>query len=133
MRRVVQQEFQADQLAGVVATSAFGMGIDKANVRFVVHLGLSTSLESYYQEAGRAGRDGRRAQCVTLWNRDDVALARRIVPEAARLEPLLRYVSTLTCRREVLLRHFGERMTRCTGCDRCAAWRRMWGRRGAAA
>ena len=133
VRRHVQQQFQADQLSGVVATSAFGMGIDKPNVRYVLHLGLSTSLESYYQEAGRAGRDGRRAQCIAYWTRDDLALARKIVPEAARLDPLLRYVGALTCRREILLRHFGERMTRCAGCDRCAAWHRFWSRRRAVA
>jgi ATP-dependent DNA helicase RecQ len=125
VRRHVQQQFQDDQLGGVVATSAFGMGIDKPNVRHVLHLGLSTSLESYYQEAGRAGRDGRRAQCIAYWTRDDLALARRIVPDASKLDPLLRYVSALTCRREILLRHFGERMLRCAGCDRCQAWRRL--------
>ena len=133
VRRHVQQQFQDDQLGGVVATSAFGMGIDKPNVRYVLHLGLSTSLESYYQEAGRAGRDGRRAQCIAYWTRDDLALARRIVPSAAKLDPLLRYVSALTCRREILLRHFGERMTRCAGCDRCTAWKRFWSRRRAVA
>ena len=133
VRRQIQQEFLGDRLGGVVATSAFGMGIDKPNVRHVIHLGLSTSLESYYQEAGRAGRDGKRAQCIAFWTRDDLALARRIVPEASKLDPLLRYVSALTCRREILLRHFGERMKHCAGCDRCAAWKRFWTRRRAVA
>jgi len=129
VRRIVQEEFLTDRLSGVVATSAFGMGIDKPNVRLVLHMGLSTSLESYYQEAGRAGRDGKRGQCVTFWSRDDVSLARKIVPDARKLDPLLRYVSTLTCRREMLLGHFGERMKRCHGCDRCEAWRRVWSRK----
>jgi ATP-dependent DNA helicase RecQ len=126
VRRSVQRDFLTDRLDCVVATSAFGMGIDKANVRAVVHLGLSTSLEAYYQEAGRAGRDGRRAYCVMLWSRPDVRLARRIVRERWKLEPLLRYISALTCRRKVLLRHFGKPGARCGGCDRCAAWRRLW-------
>jgi ATP-dependent DNA helicase RecQ len=129
VRRNVQQEFLADEVDCVVATSAFGMGIDKANVRAVIHLGISTSLEAYYQEAGRAGRDGKRAHCVMLWNRDDLGLARRIVPDSSKLDPLLRYVSALTCRRDVLLRHFGEHLTRCMGCDRCAAWKKFWAMR----
>jgi len=126
VRRTIQQEFLADRIDCVVATSAFGMGIDKSNVRAVIHLGLSTSLEAYYQEAGRAGRDGKRAHCLMVWSRGDVALARRLVPDSGKLEPLLRYVSTLTCRRELLLRHFGERLTHCGGCDRCEAWQRLW-------
>jgi ATP-dependent DNA helicase RecQ len=77
VRRSVQREFLMDRIECVVATSAFGMGIDKANVRAVVHLGLSTSLEAYYQEAGRAGRDGRRGNCVVLWSRRDVPLMRQ--------------------------------------------------------
>jgi len=134
VRQTVQREFLADHLDCVVATSAFGMGIDKSNVRFVLHLGLSTSLEAYYQEAGRAGRDGRRSRCMIFWNRGDVRLARRIVTDAGKLEPLLRYVSALTCRREVLLRHFGERLGRCSGCDLCFAWKRwLRGRRASAA
>jgi len=132
VRRAVQQEFLADRLDCVVATSAFGMGIDKSNVRAVVHLGISTSLEAYYQEAGRGGRDGRRSHCVMLWTREDVGLTRRIVGDRRKLEPLLRYVSALTCRREVLLRHFGERMVHCGGCDRCLAWRRFMRGRAAA-
>jgi ATP-dependent DNA helicase RecQ len=131
VRRTIQQEFLANRLDCVVATSAFGMGIDKSNVRAVIHLGLSTSLEAYYQEAGRAGRDGKRAHCLMFWSRGDVALARRIVVDPAKLEPLLRYVSAMTCRRELLLRHFGERLERCGGCDRCAAWRRLWKLRAA--
>ncbi len=129
VRRQVQAEFLADQIGCVVATSAFGMGIDKSAVRTVVHLGLSTSLEAYYQEAGRAGRDGRLSRCLVLWSPDDVRLQRRIVPEPGRLDPLLRYLQSFGCRRERLLAHFGETMRHCAGCDRCERWRRAWPRR----
>jgi ATP-dependent DNA helicase RecQ len=125
VRRAVQHEFLLDRLDCVVATSAFGMGIDKPNIRTVVHLGLSTSLEAYYQEAGRAGRDGRRGECLVLWTAADVSLQRRIVPDARRLDPLLRYLTSFSCRRERLLRHFGESPRRCGGCDRCERWRRI--------
>ena len=107
-----------------------GIGIDKPNVRTVLHLGLSTSLEAYYQEAGRAGRDGRRAVCLMLWTLGDLRLQRQLVPEAAKLEPLLRFISTFGCRRSVVLRHFGETPKHCGGCDRCdRAPRLAWGRR----
>jgi ATP-dependent DNA helicase RecQ len=123
VRRSIQHEFLTGRLDCVVATSAFGMGIDKPDVRRVVHLGLSTSLEAYYQEAGRAGRDGRRARCEVLWTRGDLALQRRIVPDSRKLDPLIRYVMAFPCRRELLLAHFGEAVKRCRGCDRCARWR----------
>ncbi len=123
VRRQIQEEFLTDRLPCVVATSAFGMGIDKSDVRRVIHLGLSTSLEAYYQEAGRAGRDGARARCEVLWTRGDLNLQRRIVPDARKLEPLIRYLTAFVCRRELLLAHFGQSGERCLGCDRCARWR----------
>jgi len=124
VRRMVQHEFLTDRIDCVVATSAFGMGIDKANVRTVLHLGLSTSLEAYYQEAGRAGRDGRRSGCLMLWTLGDLRLQRALVPDAAKLDPLLRFVSTFGCRRRLILRHFGEALRHCGGCDRCDRARR---------
>lgn len=130
VRRGVQQQFVADRVECVVATTAFGLGIDKANVRTVVHLGLATSLEAYYQEAGRAGRDGAPARCEMLWTGQDLKLQRRIVADDRRLDPLLRYVTAFGCRRALLLAHFGERLQRCSGCDRCEKWRR-WLRTGA--
>jgi len=128
VRRQVQEDFLADRVDCVVATGAFGMGIDKPDVRTVVHLGLSTSLEAYYQEAGRAGRDGRPARCEVLWTLGDLRLQRLIVPESRKLDPLVRYLTAFACRRELLLRHFGEHAGRCGRCDRCARWDRLWGR-----
>ena len=133
VRRAVQQQFLANRLECVVATTAFGLGIDKPDVRRVIHLGLSTSLEAYYQEAGRAGRDGRRARCEVLWTADDVKLLRLIVADDRRLDPLLRYVTAFGCRRALLLAHFGEAMRRCGGCDRCEKWARWFGKKEAAA
>ena len=124
VRRGVQHQFLADHLDCVVATTAFGLGIDKPDVRRVIHLGLATSLEAYYQEAGRAGRDGKPARCEVLWTKADLRLLRMIVPDDRRLDPLLRYLTAFGCRRALLLAHFGERMTRCGGCDRCLAWKR---------
>ena len=126
VRRGVQDDFLRDRVECVVATCAFGMGIDKPDVRTVVHLGLSTSLEAYYQEAGRAGRDGRPARCEVLWTMGDLRLQRLIVPEARKLDPLVRYLTSFGCRREMLLRHFGEHRGRCGYCDRCERWDRLW-------
>ena len=129
VRRALQDRFTADRIECVVATTAFGLGIDKANVRRVVHLGLATSLEAYYQEAGRAGRDGRRARCEVLWTRGDLRLQRMILQSDRKLDPLLRYLTAFGCRRAELLRHFDERVAHCGGCDRCEKWKRWFGRK----
>jgi ATP-dependent DNA helicase RecQ len=128
VRRNIQDDFVADRIDCVVATSAFGMGIDKPNVRLVIHIGLSTSLEAYYQEAGRAGRDGRPGHCTMFWTMDDLRLQRRIITDVRRLDPLLRYMGSFGCRRELLLAHFGERLKGCAGCDRCEAFSRFLAR-----
>ena len=112
-RRRVLAAFLRDQARVIVATSAFGMGIDKPDVRRVIHWGPARTLEGYYQEAGRAGRDGRPAQCLVLWRPADLR-AGDVTPEARR------YLTGSGCRRRILLAHFGERLGRCTGCDRCS-------------
>jgi len=114
MRRTVLRAFLAGRAPVVVATSAFGMGIDKPDVRRVIHWGPPRSLEAYYQEAGRAGRDGDRAECLLLWRRGELAGA---WGEAA--PDVRRYLETRGCRRRVLLGYFGERDVRCAGCDAC--------------
>ena len=128
-RAQVQHDFVASEDGIVTATVAFGMGIDKPDVRFVAHAGLPKSIESYYQETGRAGRDGDPAQALMLWGAEDFARARmrlgelpdaRIAGERARLNALAALVETVECRRALLLRHFGEvPPERCGNCDNC--------------
>jgi ATP-dependent DNA helicase RecQ len=124
-----QAAFVASEEMVMVATVAFGMGIDKPDVRFVAHAGLPKSIEAYYQETGRAGRDGDPAVAQLFWGAEDFAKARQRIGEVepgrqpgerARLTALGALVETAGCRRAVLLRHFGEDPPeRCGNCDNC--------------
>src|SRR5204863_6377850 len=101
IRRRVLRAFLTDQVRVIVATSAFGMGIDKPDVRQVLHWGPPPTLEAYYQEAGRGGRDGRAAECLVLWRREDLAWG-NIAPA------MRRYVEARRNHREMILEYFGE-------------------------
>ncbi|CCG85605.1 ATP-dependent DNA helicase RecQ [Erwinia piriflorinigrans] len=129
-RAQVQEAFQRDDLQIVVATVAFGMGINKPNVRFVVHFDIPRNIESYYQETGRAGRDGLPAEALLLYDPADMAWLRRCLEEKVqgplldierhKLNAMGAFAEAQTCRRLVLLNYFGEgRQQACDNCDIC--------------
>jgi ATP-dependent DNA helicase RecQ len=130
VRRETQRRFVNDDTRIIVATVAFGMGIDKPDVRFVYHLDPPKSLEAYYQETGRAGRDGLPATAMMTWGVSDVAQLRQLIAsgenderrrvEHHKLSALLGYCETARCRRQVLLQYFGETLgAPCGNCDTC--------------
>ncbi|WP_163267583.1 DNA helicase RecQ [Chelativorans alearense] len=132
VRDANQTRFQREEGVVMVATIAFGMGIDKPDVRFVLHLDLPGSIEAYYQETGRAGRDGLPAEALMLYGYDDIALRTRFIDESdapeqrkrmerQKLDALLGLTETGQCRRQVLLNYFGDAHEPCNKCDNCAA------------
>ena len=130
VRKNVQDTFMTEQAHIVVATIAFGMGIDKPDIRFVIHLNLPGSVEAYSQEIGRAGRDGNASDTLLIYGLDDLVIRRRMIEENSsedkfkfhenkRLDYLLSYCETPECRRKVLLSYFDEESENCNNCDNC--------------
>ncbi len=130
VRQEVQNAFQHDDIQVIVATVAFGMGIDKSNIRFVVHYDLPKNIESYYQETGRAGRDGLSAEALLFFGYGDIVIARSLIEqgynqerkriELHKLNSMVAFGEAQSCRRRILLGYFGDKLGRdCGNCDIC--------------
>lgn len=131
-RQRYQEAFIYDDISIIVATNAFGMGIDKSNVRYVIHYNMPKSMEAYYQEAGRAGRDGEKSECILLFGAQDPLLQRYLIEQTTgdgerkshelnKLQTMVDYCHTPECLRKFILQYFGETkfQTECNNCSNC--------------
>lgn len=129
-RDEVQEAFQFDQIQVIVATNAFGMGIDKSNVRFVIHASSACNIESYYQEAGRAGRDGEESEAIMIYHPGDLRQYRYFIDESTadekyrelqyqKLQSITNYANTGECFQQFIVRYFGQDCEPCGKCSNC--------------
>jgi len=133
-KKLFQEEFIYEKINIMVATNAFGMGIDKSNVRYVIHNNLTKDIESYYQEAGRSGRDGDKSECILLFNSQDIILQRYFIDKSRnevnedvinvkyeKLNKIINYSNTSKCYRNYILKYFGESdvIDNCENCENC--------------